>query len=56
VLMGTLMGTLWERARCADVQLLNFQEKMARPNGFEPVCTENLNPDVMVMKSAQDRV
>jgi len=21
-----------------------------------PVCTENLNPDVVVMKSAQDRV
>lgn len=22
---------------------------------FEPVCTENLNPDIMVMKSAKDR-
>ena len=34
-LMGTLMGTLWERARCADAQLLNFQEEMARPERFE---------------------
>ena len=24
--------------------------------GDDPVCTENLNPDVMVMKSAKDRV
>jgi hypothetical protein len=23
---------------------------------FLPVCTENLNPDVVVMKSAKDRV
>jgi hypothetical protein len=33
--MGTLMGTLWERAQCADSQLLNFQEEMARPKRFE---------------------
>jgi hypothetical protein len=25
-----LMGTLWERAQCADAQLLIFQEEMAR--------------------------
>ncbi len=24
------MGTLWERAQCADAQLLVFQEEMAR--------------------------
>ena len=35
-LMGTLMGTLWERAQCADAQLRNFQQEMARPEGFEP--------------------
>jgi hypothetical protein len=29
------MGTLWERAQCADSQLLNFQEEMARPERFE---------------------
>ena len=34
-LMGTLMGTLWERAQCAYAQLLNFQEEMARPERFE---------------------
>jgi hypothetical protein len=34
--MGTHMGTLWEQAWCADPQLLNFQEEMARPEGFEP--------------------
>jgi len=28
--MGTLMGTLWEQAQCADAQSLNFQEEMAR--------------------------
>ena len=33
--MGTLMGTLWERAQSAAVQLLNFQEEMARPKRFE---------------------
>jgi hypothetical protein len=27
------------------------------PHDFQPsVCTENLNPDLMVMKSAKDRV
>ena len=31
------MGTLWERAQCAYALLLSFQEKMARPNGFEPL-------------------
>ena len=35
--MGTIMGTLWERAQCAYALLLSFQEKMARPNGFEPL-------------------
>ena len=35
--MGTLMGTLWERAQCSDVQLLNFQEELARQKGFEPL-------------------
>jgi len=34
-LMGTLMGTLWERAQCTNAQLLNFQEEMARPERFE---------------------
>jgi len=34
-LMGTPMGTLWERAGCKDPQLLNFQEEMARPERFE---------------------
>ena len=34
--MGTLMGTLRERAQCADAQLLSFQEEMARRKGFEP--------------------
>src|SRR5664280_3835485 len=29
------MGTLWERAQCADARLLSFQGEMARPNGFE---------------------
>ena len=33
--MGTLMGTLWERAQFAYAQLLNFQEEMARPERFE---------------------
>jgi len=33
--MGTLVGTLWERAQCADVQLLNFHEELARPERFE---------------------
>jgi hypothetical protein len=33
--MGTVMGTLWERALLTDARLLNFQEEMARPNGFE---------------------
>jgi hypothetical protein len=28
--MGTLMGTLWERAQVAAAQLLNFQQEMAR--------------------------
>jgi hypothetical protein len=28
----------------------------SRSSGNWPVCTENLNPDVMVMKSAKDRV
>lgn len=31
------MGTLWERAQCAYALLLSFQEKIARPNGFEPL-------------------
>jgi len=26
------------------------------PGGPDPVCTENLNPDIMVMKSAENRV
>jgi hypothetical protein len=30
--MGTLMGTPWERAWCADARLLIFQEEMAHPN------------------------
>ena len=34
-LMGTLMGTLWERAHWADALLLNYQEEMARPERFE---------------------
>jgi len=29
---------------------------MATPGPGPSVCTENLNPDVMVMKSAKDRV
>ena len=29
------MGTLWERAQCADAQLLNLQQEMARPERFE---------------------
>jgi ribose-phosphate pyrophosphokinase len=30
---------------------------LARPNEkLLPVCTENLNPDVVVMKSAKDRI
>ena len=29
------MGTLWERAQYAAVQLLNFQQEMARPERFE---------------------
>jgi hypothetical protein len=33
--MGTLMGTLWERAQYAAAQLLNFQQEMARPKRFE---------------------
>src|SRR5450756_2707250 len=33
--MGTRVGTLWERAQCADVQLLNFHEELARPERFE---------------------
>jgi len=33
--MGTLMGTLWERAQWAGARLLNFQEEMARPKRFE---------------------
>jgi hypothetical protein len=33
--MGTLMGTLWERAQCTNAQLLNFQEELARPERFE---------------------
>ena len=28
----------------------------APQSGFSVVCTENLNPDVVVMKSAKDRV
>jgi len=34
-LMGTLMGTLWERVQCAGVQILNFQKELARPERFE---------------------
>jgi len=29
---------------------------IVRLNRLEPVCTENLNPDVVVMKSTKDRV
>jgi hypothetical protein len=34
-LMGTLMGTLWERVQCAYARLLIFQDEMARPERFE---------------------
>src|ERR1035441_1722463 len=33
--MGTLMGTLWERAPCVAARLLKLQKEMARPKRFE---------------------
>jgi len=30
-----LWERLWERAQCANAQLLNFQQEMARPKRFE---------------------
>jgi hypothetical protein len=37
-------------------RLLTDTKKHKTPVFFTPVCTENLNPDVVVMKSAKDRV
>ena len=53
----------WERARIAKtasdpsgkILKINDLKIFYRPKN-RPVCTENLNPDVMVMKAAEDGV
>jgi hypothetical protein len=40
------------RAHLPQMQILHGMA----PWLIQPVCTENLNPDVVVMKSAKDRV
>jgi putative ABC transport system substrate-binding protein len=46
-----LPGVYFQRNFVADGGLISYG-----PDPIDPVCTENLNPDVMVMKSAEDRM
>ena len=60
------MTTLWMLSAVKNVWGAPFHHIPSRGAAFHgaatpnpqrvPVCTENLNPDVVVMKSAKDRV